>query len=170
MNLKEETVNEAITKRRLEDAVRRGYDLPSVARSLNMAAIKRSDTKPELALRRALHARGYRFRKDYPLRLAGKLVRPDIAFTNQRVAIFVDGCYWHSCPLHGQTPVDNSTYWSNKFSTTNERDRIQDGLLRRAGWHVLRIWEHETTQVAAAAVIAALEQGDCVGEPPTGCQ
>ena len=99
------------------------------------------------------------------MRLAGKLVRPDIAFTKQRVAIFVDGCYWHSCPLHGQIPVDNSTYWSNKFSTTNERDRTQNGLLRRAGWHVLRIWEHETIQAAAAAVIAALEHQDCMGEP-----
>ena len=163
-------MNEAITKRRLEDAVRRGYDPPPVARSLNMAAIKRSDTKPELALRRALHAKGYRFRKDYPLRLAGKLVRPDIAFTKQRVAIFVDGCYWHSCPLHGQTPVNNSAFWSDKFSATNERDRTQNGLLRRAGWHVLRIWEHETIQAATAAVIAALEHRDCLGEPPTGCE
>ena len=159
-------MNEAAARRRLTDAAKRGYDLPPSVRSLNMAAVKRSDTKAELAVRKALHARGYRFRKDYPLRLDGKLIRPDIAFTKRRVAIFVDGCYWHSCPIHGRVPATNSTFWREKLSSTAERDRAQDQLLRHAGWHVLRIWEHETPQAAVEAIIAVLTQEGCMGEPP----
>ena len=79
------------------------YPRPSSeGRAANMRAIRRTDTKPEIALRRALHRQGYRFRKDYRLDLAdGKRVRPDIAFTARRVAVFVDGCFWHACPEHG---------------------------------------------------------------------
>jgi DNA mismatch endonuclease (patch repair protein) len=160
-------VNGATARRRLADAAKRGYDLPPPARSLNMAAVKRSDTKAELAIRQALHAMGYRFRKDYPLSLGGKLIRPDIAFTKRRVAIFVDGCYWHSCPIHGQVPATNSAFWREKLSSTTERDRMQDQLLRHAGWQVLRIWEHEESQAAVAAIIAVLKQEEGgLGEPP----
>ena len=160
-------MNPAPAERRLKDSIKRGYALPPSARSMNMAAVKRSDTKPELALRKALHAAGYRFRKDYPMRLEDKLVRPDIAFTRRRVAVFIDGCYWHSCPVHWQIPGTNSAFWSKKLSATSERDRVQDELLRRAGWHVLRIWEHETIPAAVASVVSALEQRACMGEPPS---
>ena len=108
-----------------------------------MRANRRMDTKPELALRSALHRRGYRFRKDYRLDLdAGARVRPDIAFTARRVAVFVDGCFWHACPEHGRNPAVNEWYWAPKLRRTVERDRAADAALAAAGWRVVRIWEH----------------------------
>jgi len=103
-----------------------------------MRANRRTDTKPEMALRRALHRQGYRFRKDYRLDLAGGTrVRPDIAFTARRVAVFVDGCFWHACPEHGTRPANNVWYWEPKLRRNVERDRAADragsGRRRRAG-------------------------------------
>jgi DNA mismatch endonuclease, patch repair protein len=129
----------------------------SEGRSANMRAIRRTGTKPELALRRALHRQGYRFRKDYRLDLAeGKRVRPDIAFTARRVAVFVDGCFWHACPDHGTKPANNTWYWEPKLRRNVERDRAADDALAAAGWDVVRVWEHETLDAAVAAVLAAL--------------
>jgi DNA mismatch endonuclease, patch repair protein len=126
-------------------------------RSANMRANRRTDTKPELALRRALHRQGYRFRKDYRLDLAeGKRVRPDIAFTARRVAVFVDGCFWHACPEHGSKPANNVWYWEPKLLRNVERDRAADAALLAAGWNVVRIWEHEPLEAAVRAVLAAL--------------
>jgi DNA mismatch endonuclease (patch repair protein) len=122
-----------------------------------MRAIKRTGTKPELALRSALHRQGYRFRKDYRLDLAsGTRVRPDIAFTARRVAVFVDGCFWHVCPEHGRDPSVNEWYWAPKLRRNMERDRAADAALAAAGWQVVRVWEHEPLDVAIAAVVAAL--------------
>ncbi len=122
-----------------------------------MRANRRTDTKPELALRRALHAAGYRYRKDYRLDLnGGRRVRPDIVFTARRVAVFVDGCFWHSCPQHGSKPAVNVGYWDPKLRRNVERDRAADTALAAAGWEVVRIWEHEPTGDAVAAVLAAL--------------
>jgi DNA mismatch endonuclease, patch repair protein len=122
-----------------------------------MRAIKRTGTKPELALRSALHRRGYRFRKDYRLDLAeGARVRPDIAFTARRVAVFVDGCFWHVCPEHGRDPTVNEWYWAPKLRRNMERDRAADAALAAAGWQVVRVWEHEPLDAAIAAVVAAL--------------
>jgi DNA mismatch endonuclease (patch repair protein) len=104
------------------------YVAPSALRSRNMAAVKRSNTKPEIALRHALHAAGFRYRKDYPLRLGRKLVRPDIAFTRSRVAVFVDGCFWHSCPRHGEVPATNVGFWAAKLEANADRDRRSKGL------------------------------------------
>jgi DNA mismatch endonuclease (patch repair protein) len=132
------------------------YISPSAARSRNMAAVKRSNTKPEIALRHALHAVGLRYRKDYPLRLGCKLIRPDIAFTRSRVAVFVDGCFWHRCPQHGEVPATNVGFWSAKLEANAARDRQQDRLLAEAGWLVVRIWEHEPLDAAIATVRAAL--------------
>jgi DNA mismatch endonuclease (patch repair protein) len=129
----------------------------SPGRSANMRANRRTDTKPELALRRALHKRGYRFRKDYRLDLdGGRRVRPDIAFTARRVAVFVDGCFWHACPEHGSKPRANDWYWTPKLARNVERDRVADQTLASAGWHVVRIWEHESLEQALAAVIAVV--------------
>ena len=123
-----------------------------------MRAIRRTDTKPEVALRRALHRQGYRFRKDYRLDLAeGKRVRPDIAFTARRVAVFVDGCFWHACPDHGSKPANNTWYWEPKLARNVARDRAADAALDAAGWRVVRIWEHESVEAAVAAVAAAVE-------------
>jgi DNA mismatch endonuclease (patch repair protein) len=122
-----------------------------------MRANRRTDTKPELALRRALHRQGYRFRKDYRLDLAdGKRVRPDIAFTARRVAVFVDGCFWHACPEHGSKPSANVWYWEPKLRKNVERDRAADAALAAAGWNVVRVWEHEPLEAAVTAVLAAL--------------
>lgn len=118
-------------------------------RSRNMAAIRRTDTVPEVALRASLHRLGYRFRKDYSIRVDGKLIRPDIVFTKRKVAIFVDGCFWHCCPEHGRQPRVNSAYWSPKLERNVARDREQTEALQSAGWTVLRFWAHEG---AAAAV------------------
>lgn len=105
-------------------------------------ANRRVDTKPELLVRSALHARGLRFRKDLLLRCGGVRVRPDVVFTRAQVAVFVDGCFWHSCPIHQQVPKRNRDYWVPKFAKNAERDRRVDAALMEDGWHVIRIWEH----------------------------
>lgn len=121
-----------------------------------MRANRRTDTKPELALRRALHRQGYRYRKDFRLDLSGTRVRPDIAFTARRVAIFVDGCFWHQCPQHGGKPANNTWYWAPKLARNVQRDRAADAALAAAGWCVVRVWEHESLEDAVASVLAAL--------------
>jgi DNA mismatch endonuclease (patch repair protein) len=134
-----------------------------------MRANKRTNTKPELALRSALHRQGYRFRKDYRLDLAGGArVRPDIAFTARRVAVFVDGCFWHACPDHGRNPTVNEWYWAPKLRRNVERDRAADAALAAAGWRVIRVWEHEALETAITAVIAALGPLVRPLEPPLG--
>ena len=129
----------------------------SAGRSANMRAIRRTDTKPELALRQALHRMGYRFRKDHRLDLdGGRRVRPDIAFTARKVAVFVDGCFWHACPDHGSRPSVNQGYWNPKLARNVERDRMADSALQLAGWRVVRLWEHVPLEDAIAAVSTAL--------------
>ena len=125
-------------------------------RAANMRSNRRADTKPELALRAALHAMGYRYRKDFRLDLPLRRVRPDIAFTSRRVAVFVDGCFWHACPDHGSKPKNNDWYWSPKLAKNVERDRAADEALAQAGWAVVRLWEHVPLTDAVAAVVAAV--------------
>lgn len=132
-----------------------GY-VTSPGRSRNMAAIRRRDTKPEVGLRSALHRLGYRFRKDHPIRVAGKLIRPDIAFTKHRIAVFVDGCFWHCCPTHGRQPRVNGDYWIPKLEGNVKRDRDQTAALASAGWRVMRFWQHEEQSAIVAAVVDAL--------------
>ncbi|MFI0485632.1 very short patch repair endonuclease [Actinomadura sp. 9N215] len=134
------------------------YPRPSSeGRSRNMRANRRSDTKPEIALRRALHARGYRYRKDLRLDLPeGARVRPDIVFTARKVAVFVDGCFWHVCPEHGREPTSNEWYWTPKLRRNVERDRAADAALKAAGWRVVRLWEHEPLPAAIDAVVEAV--------------
>ena len=122
-----------------------------------MRANRRTDTKPELALRHALHRLGYRYRKDYRLDLdSGRRVRPDIAFTARKVAVFVDGCFWHACPEHGSKPRANEWYWGPKLVRNVERDRINDAALILAGWSVIRLWEHVPLEEAVRTVVAAI--------------
>ncbi|WP_280413537.1 very short patch repair endonuclease [Nocardia asiatica] len=128
-------------------------------RSRNMRANRRSDTKPEVALRSALHRLGYRYRKDLRLDLGSMKVRPDIVFTAHRVAVFVDGCFWHVCPEHGRHPTTNEWYWAPKLRRNIERDRAADVALTEAGWRVIRLWEHETLEDAVTAVISVLKGG-----------
>jgi DNA mismatch endonuclease, patch repair protein len=125
-----------------------------------MRANRRTDTKPELALRRALHRLGYRYRKDYRLDLdGGRRVRPDVVFTARKVAVFVDGCFWHACPEHGSKPRANGWYWGPKLVRNVERDRINDGALILAGWTVVRLWEHIPLDEAISMVVTALGAG-----------
>jgi DNA mismatch endonuclease (patch repair protein) len=122
-----------------------------------MRANRRTDTKPELALRHALHRLGYRYRKDYRLDLdGGRRVRPDIAFTARKVAVFVDGCFWHACPEHGSKPRANEWYWGPKLIKNVERDRVNDAALILAGWTVVRLWEHVPVDEAVGTVVTAL--------------
>jgi len=124
------------------------------------------DTKPELALRHALHRLGYRYRKDYRLDLdSGRRVRPDIAFTARKVAVFVDGCFWHACPEHGSRPRANEWYWGPKLIKNVERDRVNDAALILAGWTVIRLWEHVPLDQAVTTVVAALTATGVVGLP-----
>lgn len=124
-----------------------------------MQGNRKRDTRPELLLRQELHARGLRFRIDLPVRVDGlRAVRVDIAFTRRRLLVFVDGCFWHGCPLHGTRPRTNAGYWSAKIATNRDRDARQTEALERAGWTVLRVWEHEPAREAAARVCAVLAQ------------
>lgn len=121
-----------------------------------MSRAPRRETAPELALRRALHAAGHRFRVVYPV--PGNRRRTvDIAFTRARLAVFVDGCFWHSCPEHGTRPRANAAWWAGKLETNRSRDADTDRLLREAGWSVVRIWEHEDVPAAVAKVEDALD-------------
>ena len=108
------------------------YPAPlNAGRSRNMQANRRSNTKPEIALRSALHGLGYRFRKDHRLDLeSGIRVRPDIVFTKRKVAVFVDGCFWHVCPEHGRQPTTNEWYWTPSSGATSSETERQTGRSR----------------------------------------
>ena len=123
-----------------------------------MRANKRTGTKPELALRSALHRLGYRFRKDLRVDVPGVRVRPDIVFTRLRVAVFVDGCFWHVCPDHSKPPRNNEWYWSPKLQRNVARDHEVTTSLREAGWQVIRVWEHEPLEEAVATVEQAVQE------------
>ena len=118
-----------------------------------MSHIKRRDTKPERLLRSSLWLRGLRYRVD--VKLPG---RPDIAFTRARLAIFVDGCFWHGCPVHGRTPNSNRDYWEPKLRRNVERDRANEEKLKEMGWIVLRFWEHEVKNDLAQTVERVLNE------------
>lgn len=114
---------------------------------------------PEMRIRSLLHRSGYRFRKDVYLKLAdgeGRGVRPDIAFLKQKVAVFIDGCFWHGCPQHGRTPRSNQAYWRLKLEGNMARDRKTTQRLEAAGWTVIRVWEHEAPEAVAQRVRDAL--------------
>jgi DNA mismatch endonuclease (patch repair protein) len=90
------------------------------------------------------------------LRLGTESVRPDIVFTKRRVAVFVDGCFWHSCPVHGVAPKKNLAYWEPKLAGNRERDARNTQTLVGAGWIVVRVWEHENPQEAFQRVADAV--------------
>lgn len=123
-----------------------------------MASNKRTDTGPEKALRAALFRAGVRFRKDYRIDCLDLKVRADIAIIGPRVAVFVDGCFWHRCPIHGTAPKTNADFWTEKLDRNVARDRRVDTSLRRFGWTVLRTWEHEVPEDATGRVLALLDR------------
>ena len=124
---------------------------PTASATATMRANRGRDTRPELALRRSLHARGLRYRVDHPLPFDRRR-RADVLFTRAKVAIFVDGCFWHGCPEHGTTPRTNVRFWSDKIARNRARDADTTARLEAAGWVVLRFWEHEDPGRCAALV------------------
>ena len=115
------------------------------------------DTAPELALRSALHALGLRFRVD-ARPVAAIPRRADVVLRGDRVAVFLDGCFWHGCPDHFRPPATHADYWTAKIAANRARDASTGALLEAAGWAVIRVWEHEPTPDAARRVLAALLQ------------
>jgi DNA mismatch endonuclease, patch repair protein len=108
-----------------------------------MRANRKHDTGPERALRSAMHRQGLRYRLRTTIVTDKVRVVPDVAFAGARVAVFVDGCFWHGCPEHGNAPRSNTGYWLPKLARNVERDRVVDVVLVDAGWRVLRFWEHD---------------------------
>jgi len=127
----------------------------SSAASGRMRANRSRDTKPELSLRSELHRRGLRFRVDLKPE-ASLRTRADIVFTRARVAVFVDGCFWHGCPEHGTSPRANARFWREKIASNKKRDDRATEDLQRLGWAVVRVWEHEATRDAADRVCQAV--------------
>jgi len=126
-------------------------EAPQAALTKRMSTYPRRDTTPELLLRRELHRRGLRFRVQ--VKVPGNNRRTiDVAFTRARLAVFVDGCFWHGCPEHGTRPQRNSDWWRWKIQRNQDRDADTDTLLEAAGWSVLRVWEHEDVTSAADRV------------------
>lgn len=126
----------------------KGAHKRKLTRSELMSRVSGKDSSAERALRSALHARGLRFRKHR--RIEG--VAADVVFSGPRVAVFVDGCFWHCCPKHATFPKTNQSYWLPKLAENKKRDRRQTARLRNAGWTVIRVWEHECLPPASRVV------------------
>jgi len=123
------------------------------------------DTKPEMLVRRSLHARGLRFRVD--LRPEPTLrTRADIVFTRRRIAVYIDGCFWHGCPTHGTSPKAHSDYWTPKLARNIERDLESTAALEQRGWLVLRFWSHEPVADVVERVAAAVRVTTTEGHVP----
>lgn len=119
----------------------------SASVAAQMSRMPRAHSRPEVSLRRELHRRGLRFS------LHGRLPgRPDIVLTRAKLAIFVDGCFWHMCPEHGVLPKNNHDWWLSKLQRNVERDREKDSALQAMGWVPLHVWEHEALTPAGDRV------------------
>lgn len=117
----------------------------------------RRDTKPELQIRSLLHRRGLRFRVDRKP-LPDQRFRADIVFGPAKVAVFIDGCFWHGCPIHGSVPKNNRHWWKEKLLANEERDRRADAALTTQGWLSMRFWEHQSPDDVAEAIELAVAQ------------
>lgn len=123
----------------------------AVVRRVMQANLPR-DTGPEVLLRQSLHAAGLRFRKD--CRPDPSLrCKADVVFPRQKLCIFVDGCFWHRCPVHFELPRTNSAWWDEKTDATVERDKRQTHFLASKGWTVIRVWEHDVLGPALRRVV-----------------
>ncbi|MFF7964618.1 very short patch repair endonuclease [Streptomyces sp. NPDC007903] len=129
----------------------------SAARRRNMQAIRSRDTTPERLIRSLVHAQGFRYR--VAARPLPNLRRTaDLVFRPAKLAVFIDGCYWHGCPQHYVPPKTNPGYWSDKVARNMARDRDTDDQLRAAGWTVLRFWEHDPAEECALKIAATVSQ------------
>jgi DNA mismatch endonuclease (patch repair protein) len=134
------------------------YPTPSSpAATAVMRGNRKANTKPELALRSALHRHGLRYRIHQPIQTGVLRAVPDVVFPRARVAVFVDGCLWHCCPEHGSSPRANASYWLPKLAANVARDSRVNLALEAAGWTVVRVWEHRVSRDAdtVAAELAA---------------
>jgi DNA mismatch endonuclease (patch repair protein) len=129
--------------------------LTPAQRKLNMSRIRGKDTSPEIRIRKLLFSKCIRgYRVNY--KLIGK---PDIVFVKKKVAIFIDGCFWHKCPIHFQEPSTRKEFWLEKINRNVERDNLINLKLKEAGWEVIRIWEHkvrEDPELVVREIIARL--------------
>lgn len=119
-----------------------------------MTSARRRDTACELAIRSAVHRKGLRYRVDWQLPLTRR--RADLAFPRQKIAVFVDGCFWHVCPRHATWPKANKEWWREKLKANQTRDRDTDARLMANGWQVLRFWEHVDYTHAARRIAEAV--------------
>lgn len=120
------------------------------------------NTKPELAIRRLLFASGLRYRV-HRRPVSGLRREADIAFVHDRLAVFIDGCFWHGCEIHGSWPKANAAFWRRKIERNISRDAATKIALEEAGWIVLRIWEHEKPSVAADRIAGILLELRSIG-------
>lgn len=120
--------------------------------SARMSRQRRRDTLPEVSIRKLLHSRGFRYRVAWPIP-GMKRRTVDIAFIGPRLAIFVDGCFWHSCPQHATSPVANGSWWAEKLEGNRTRDLATNAHLIDLGWRVIRIWEHEDVNDAVRCIV-----------------
>jgi len=118
----------------------------------------RTGTRAEERVRRELHRLGLRYRKDVLLRAQDVRTHADLVFRSVRVAVFIDGCFWHMCPEHFQMPKSNLEYWRPKLQGNVARDRRVDAALEDDGWTVVRIWEHVPVPAAARVVVNVLDR------------
>lgn len=122
-----------------------------------MQHVRQKNTSAESLLRRELRSRGFRYRIQVPVLVKPRRVA-DIAFIGLRIAVFVDGCFWHGCPEHATWPKQNAGFWRSKILTNQERDRDTDARLQDEGWAVVRVWAHETPGDAAQRIAKVVEE------------
>jgi DNA mismatch endonuclease (patch repair protein) len=130
--------------------------------SRRLQRVRQKDTSAETALRRELHALGLRYRLQVPILTKPRRVA-DITFVGPRVAVFVDGCFWHGCPKHATWPKQNAEFWQAKIVANQERDRDTDARLRAAGWQVVRVWAHEPPREAALQIAKIVRERKAEG-------
>jgi DNA mismatch endonuclease (patch repair protein) len=128
-----------------------------------MQGNKSRDTKPEIAVRSAVHALGMRYRVS-ARPLASLRRTADLVFRSARVAVFVDGCFWHGCPAHHSPPKTNAGYWSTKIQSNRRRDRDTTERLQMEGWTVMRFWSHEEPMSVAAQIADVVGTNNSVGK------
>ena len=114
---------------------------PEETRSRIMSKIRGTDTSPEMLVRRGLFKNGYRYRVNYWFK--GLRFKPDIVMISRKVCIFIDGCFWHKCPICYRQPKSNKRYWIAKINRNMRRDKKQNKFLEKQGWRIIRVWEHE---------------------------
>ena len=153
-------MQEQIDLIRILDCSSRRSNIPSASSPSALTRMKmqrQRDTYPEKQLRSMLHRMGFRYRTHLePIR--GLRIHADILFPRVKIALFVDGCFWHSCPEHGTLPKANREWWKHKLAINTERDERAEKTLRSQGWTVIRIWEHEDPEIASAAIAKTLRE------------